>query len=147
EDSSGNTNIRVNVFELLTPAEPKGRLVSGSDVILSCKSSTTASNLLWYRQHPRSAPQFLVMVYSPDNAKKSEVVSHLLAKMSKGRTETSLQISSAAVSDSALYYCALQPTVTGNTDRLCKNLTGLMPTNTNSGAAPGYNLATQRVQS
>ena len=33
-----------------------------------------------------------------------------------------LQISSAAVTDSAVYYCAVRPTVTGNTKTLYKNL-------------------------
>uniref|UniRef100_A0A667WLI1 Immunoglobulin V-set domain-containing protein n=1 Tax=Myripristis murdjan TaxID=586833 RepID=A0A667WLI1_9TELE len=34
-----------------------------------------------------------------------------------------LEISSAAVTHSALYYCAVKPTVTGNTQSLYKNLT------------------------
>ena len=34
-----------------------------------------------------------------------------------------LEISAATVTDSALYYCAVEPKVTANTDSLYKNLT------------------------
>uniref|UniRef100_A0AAY4AHL3 Ig-like domain-containing protein n=1 Tax=Denticeps clupeoides TaxID=299321 RepID=A0AAY4AHL3_9TELE len=93
----------------------------GSDVILSCESSTIPSGLFWYRQYPRSAPQFLVVVYSAEKDQISEVSSRVLGKM-KGKTQTLLEISSAAVSDSALYYCAMRPTVTGTHGATYKNL-------------------------
>ncbi len=101
----------------------------GSTVTLSC-SYSSADSLQWYRQYPGSAPQFLVLIIeSVKETKTSDVDPRFSTKLRKEKQSTKeikhvdLIISSAAVSDSALYYCALRPTVTGNTSTLYKNLT------------------------
>ncbi len=101
----------------------------GSTVTLSC-SYSSENTLQWYRQYPGSAPQFLVLIIeSVKETKTSDVDPRFSTKLRKENQATKeikhvdLIISSAAVSDSALYYCALRPTVTGNTSTLYKNLT------------------------
>uniref|UniRef100_A0A8C1QV30 Ig-like domain-containing protein n=1 Tax=Cyprinus carpio TaxID=7962 RepID=A0A8C1QV30_CYPCA len=87
-----------------------------ASLTLSCSYSSVRS-LFWYRQYPGSAPEFLVtLTYRATEAKKLSVI---LTKREQKHVD--LIISSAAVSDSALYYCALRPTVTGNTSALYKN--------------------------
>uniref|UniRef100_A0A674F545 Ig-like domain-containing protein n=1 Tax=Salmo trutta TaxID=8032 RepID=A0A674F545_SALTR len=82
--------------------------MEGSSVTLSCNYSGSVDYLQWYRQYPRSAPQFLL--YTTVTSKPS-------------KTRVDLEISSVDVIDSALFYCALTPTVTGNPETLYKNLT------------------------
>uniref|UniRef100_A0A8C5FJP0 Ig-like domain-containing protein n=1 Tax=Gadus morhua TaxID=8049 RepID=A0A8C5FJP0_GADMO len=82
--------------------------LQGDGVTLSCNYSS-ATNLFWYRQYPNSPPQFLIKDYM-------ELSGFTLKK------EIPLRIKNLQLSDSALYYCALRPTVTGNTDSLYKNL-------------------------
>ncbi|XP_023820705.1 uncharacterized protein LOC111949036 [Oryzias latipes] len=86
-------------------------------VTLSCNYSVKANNLQWYRQDPGSAPRFLLLI---TDTKEPSVVEakppnpRLTAVLNQERNQVHLQISSAAVTDSAVYYCALEPTVTGN---------------------------------
>ncbi|KAL0152119.1 hypothetical protein M9458_052550, partial [Cirrhinus mrigala] len=96
----------------------------GSSVKLSCNYSS-AYTLHWYRQYPGSAPEFIVLIFdSEKQAQESNVDPRFTAKVTKDKdNNVDLIVSTAAVSDSALYYCALQPTVTGNTRTLYKNLT------------------------
>ncbi|ROL44512.1 hypothetical protein DPX16_18223, partial [Anabarilius grahami] len=81
------------------------------NVSLSCNYSGTVRSLQWYRQYPGSKPEFLIMHIET----KSESKLRLYAVADKGIKRMNLTISSTHVDDSALYYCALEPTVTGNT--------------------------------
>uniref|UniRef100_A0A3P8SLA5 Ig-like domain-containing protein n=1 Tax=Amphiprion percula TaxID=161767 RepID=A0A3P8SLA5_AMPPE len=89
--------------------------LEGDSVTLSCNYSGSTNYLYWYQQKSSSSPQLLMTAYS----EKTEKLSVRHDAQSK---ELHLNISSAAVSDSAVYYCALEPTVTGNSKTLYKNL-------------------------
>ncbi|KAI5086801.1 hypothetical protein C0J45_23898, partial [Silurus meridionalis] len=94
----------------------------GDDVTLSCKyeTSSTSPDLHWYRQHPKSKPVFLLYI-NLFGGKTNPMPPRLNVKVDKNNKQVDLIISSAAVSDSDLYYCALAPTVTGNPAALYKN--------------------------
>ncbi|KAI5611088.1 hypothetical protein C0J50_11898 [Silurus asotus] len=102
---------------------PHKAVDEGDDVTLSCKYETSDTNpyLHWYRQQPKSKPVFLLLI-NPSGFKTNPMPPRLDAKVDKTNKEVVLIISSAAVSDFALYYCALRPTVTGNPAALYKNL-------------------------
>uniref|UniRef100_A0A8C5C621 Ig-like domain-containing protein n=1 Tax=Gadus morhua TaxID=8049 RepID=A0A8C5C621_GADMO len=86
--------------------------LQGDGVTLSCNYSS-ATYFFWYRQYPSSPPQFLIKEYME--------LSGFTLKKDSDKKMFHLEISTAAVTDSALYYCALRPTVTGNTDSMYKN--------------------------
>jgi len=90
----------------------------GQKAILSCKYEGTITNLHWYRQYSRSKPEFLAWIY-PHGTTSDPLPPRILPKVDKNLV--SLEIFDAEVSDSALYYCALTPTVTGNSSTLYKN--------------------------
>uniref|UniRef100_A0A3P8QMJ7 Immunoglobulin V-set domain-containing protein n=1 Tax=Astatotilapia calliptera TaxID=8154 RepID=A0A3P8QMJ7_ASTCA len=82
-----------------------------------CLTATTIT-FYWYRQYPGKPPEFLTFNLGTQNTTNSK----LSVRMVDDRNGLNLQISSAAVSDSAVYYCAVRPTVTGNSKTLYKNL-------------------------
>uniref|UniRef100_A0A3B3Q558 T-cell receptor alpha/delta variable 14.0 n=1 Tax=Paramormyrops kingsleyae TaxID=1676925 RepID=A0A3B3Q558_9TELE len=97
-------------------------VVEGGNIKLSCNYSGSVRNLQWYRQYPRSAPKFLMLI-----TESSEPIQNTELRMSvqvnKNDKLLHLELSSTEVTDSAVYYCALNPTVTGNSLTLYKNLT------------------------
>uniref|UniRef100_A0A671Q1Q1 T-cell receptor alpha/delta variable 5.0.1 n=1 Tax=Sinocyclocheilus anshuiensis TaxID=1608454 RepID=A0A671Q1Q1_9TELE len=87
----------------------------GSSVTLYCNYTGVVFNLLWYRQYQRSKPELLLSMTESGDPVKADPSAHWLsAKVDKHRKLMELEISPAKVSDSAQYYCALVPTVTGN---------------------------------
>uniref|UniRef100_A0A3B4ZKQ0 Ig-like domain-containing protein n=1 Tax=Stegastes partitus TaxID=144197 RepID=A0A3B4ZKQ0_9TELE len=91
--------------DVLTPFKDVLMALEGDTVTLSCNYSGSADYLFWYQQKSSSSPQLLIAEYT-------EKVERLSFKHDKQSKEFHLQISSAAVTDSAVYYCALRPTTT-----------------------------------
>uniref|UniRef100_A0A3Q2QX88 Ig-like domain-containing protein n=1 Tax=Fundulus heteroclitus TaxID=8078 RepID=A0A3Q2QX88_FUNHE len=97
-------------------------LSEGSSVALSCNfTKGEADYFFWYRQNPGKRLEFLIFNTGYEEPQKDSL-SKLSGRVRKTEAQMDLLISSAAVSDSAVYYCALQPTVTGNSRTLYKNL-------------------------
>ncbi|KAF4117421.1 hypothetical protein G5714_001974 [Onychostoma macrolepis] len=107
---------------IIRPNETSVVLTEGSNTTLSCSYDGFVNSLHWYRQKPGSKPEFLLLIVR--SAKTVVPASPPHPHMSIGLRNNNgvdLQISSAAVSDSAVYYCALEPTVTGKPTTLYKN--------------------------
>ena len=106
----------------IKPENTEERVAEGGNINLTCKYEGSIYNIQWYRQYQRSRPEFLLSITEDGSIYPtvSDFSAHINITEKEKRVD--LQISSAAVSDSAVYYCALQPTVTGNTKTLYKNL-------------------------
>uniref|UniRef100_A0A3B3CZC4 Ig-like domain-containing protein n=1 Tax=Oryzias melastigma TaxID=30732 RepID=A0A3B3CZC4_ORYME len=106
--------------------QPGGEVIAaeGDSVTLNCTfqtSSTATPYLFWYKQEVNSYPKYMLKRYlkTGENApefKEDRFYSELEDK------SVPLTIQNLHVSDSAVYYCALQPTVTGKNKTLYKNL-------------------------
>uniref|UniRef100_A0A3P9JAQ8 Ig-like domain-containing protein n=1 Tax=Oryzias latipes TaxID=8090 RepID=A0A3P9JAQ8_ORYLA len=95
--------------------------LEGTSVTLSYKypGLSPGDYFFWYRQFPGKPPELLVS-HSSSGTKGNEKVKGL--KIQVENKQIDLQISSVAVTDSDVYYCAVRPTVTGNNTTLYKNL-------------------------
>ncbi|GLD46370.1 uncharacterized protein AKAME5_002702500 [Lates japonicus] len=103
----------------IKPESAEEVVAEGTNINLTCKYDGSINNIQWYRQYQRSRPQFLL--YITEGGSIHPILSDFSAHINKGEKRVDLEIISAKVTDSAVYYCALQPTVTGNTTTLYKN--------------------------
>ena len=106
--------------------QPTGDVIAaeGDTVTLACtfKTSDPSRTLFWYKQEVNDFPKYILRrdtFGTGDNAPEfvRERFNATIIKPS-----VPLKIQKLQLSDSAVYYCALQPTVTGNTKTLYKNL-------------------------
>uniref|UniRef100_A0A3P8QFZ3 Ig-like domain-containing protein n=1 Tax=Astatotilapia calliptera TaxID=8154 RepID=A0A3P8QFZ3_ASTCA len=95
----------------------------GDTVTLDCKYETTSAYayLFWYKQEVNKFPKYVLRRDTASEDNDQEFPKNRFdAELNK--TSVPLKIQKLQLSDSAVYYCALQPTVTGNSKTLYKNL-------------------------
>eukprot|EP00062_Callorhinchus_milii_P024873 gi/632985247/ref/XP_007909572.1/ PREDICTED: immunoglobulin omega chain-like [Callorhinchus milii] len=85
--------------------------IEGQDVALNCNISRLAT-VFWYRQNPDGDPQYALRIFTSGTVDKSpDLPERFTAELIKENKVTKLQILGAVVCDSAVYYCALDPTL------------------------------------
>ncbi|XP_030607352.1 uncharacterized protein LOC115795527 [Archocentrus centrarchus] len=95
--------------EELTPKTTDESSIEGSTVTLSYrydKQATSVDEFYWYRQYPGKPPEFLISHLGSGSVMKQEI-SSLYVQVVDEQKQMDLQISSAAVTDSAVYYCTV----------------------------------------
>ncbi|CAI5677023.1 unnamed protein product [Oreochromis niloticus] len=110
----------------LTAVKDEESTLEGNTLTLSYiyPKISPGNDFFWYQQYAGKPPEFLIYISGMNISRKSEFLKSAARFSTKlsGKNRLDLQISSAAVTDSAVYYCAVRPTVTGNTKTLYKNL-------------------------
>lgn len=103
-----------NAEDIIYPNNDTVIAKADEKVMLSCSYTGTVYDLYWYRQIPGSAPQFLIMESSGFITHATPQVPGITMYNRKDTKRMELEIFPAAVAYSALYYCAVRPTVKGN---------------------------------
>uniref|UniRef100_A0A8C5CE62 Ig-like domain-containing protein n=1 Tax=Gadus morhua TaxID=8049 RepID=A0A8C5CE62_GADMO len=110
------------VLTLSLGNSPREDVISteGLTVSLRCTFKTMSTNayVFWYKQQVNDLPRFMLQRFTIGEGNNAFHKDRFGAKIQN--TSVPLRIQNLQLSDSALYYCALRPTVTGNTDSLGK---------------------------
>ncbi|XP_055007388.1 T cell receptor alpha chain MC.7.G5-like [Boleophthalmus pectinirostris] len=110
--------------EELTALKPEVCASEGSSVSLGYsyeRKATGGDVFFWYRQYPGKPPKVFFSHTGNGNILPNSNPRFSL-NISKDSRHLHVLVSSAAVGDSAVYYCAVRPTVTANPQSLNKNL-------------------------
>uniref|UniRef100_A0AAZ1XUH6 Ig-like domain-containing protein n=1 Tax=Oreochromis aureus TaxID=47969 RepID=A0AAZ1XUH6_OREAU len=95
---------------------------AGGTVTLHClyNSISSGNYLFWYKQDGNNSPKFILSRFKVGEG-KTEAGDRFSSTLDSSIRSVPLKIQKLQLSDSAVYYCALQPTVTGNSKTLYKN--------------------------
>uniref|UniRef100_A0A3B4E0C3 T-cell receptor alpha/delta variable 1 n=1 Tax=Pygocentrus nattereri TaxID=42514 RepID=A0A3B4E0C3_PYGNA len=101
----------------IRPNETSMFVSEGSRTTLSCTYDGSPNSLHWYQQKPGSRPEFLLLIHvSTRRVTEAKIADPRLSiTLPKDQNEVDLIISSAAVSDSALYYSTLYKNISNET--------------------------------
>ncbi|KAL7387726.1 hypothetical protein ABVT39_028079 [Epinephelus coioides] len=107
--------------------QPTGDVIAteGHTVTLGCTFETNAQSqtLFWYKQDGNNSPKFILShIKGDDGNTPEESRERFSSTLNSTFKSVPLKIQKLQLSDSAVYYCALRPTVTGNTKTLYKNI-------------------------
>ncbi len=94
----------------------------GDTVTIDCTYQTTYTGptLFWYQQKGNGNPKHMLNKFSKSGNSEEEFKERFHATLNK--TSVPLMIQDVCVSDSAVYYCALKPTVTETLSTLIQKL-------------------------
>uniref|UniRef100_A0A8C2FBL6 Ig-like domain-containing protein n=1 Tax=Cyprinus carpio TaxID=7962 RepID=A0A8C2FBL6_CYPCA len=96
-----------------------------AQVTLLCNYSTsfTTAYLFWYKQLPNRSPTFILSEFTVGKGTTEDAFKERFSATLDSTSRTvPLMIKNLHVSDSAVYYCALQPTVTETHSTLIQKL-------------------------
>ena len=107
--------------------QPPGDVIrtEGDSVTLNCtfETSYNGPTLFWYKQDGNNSPKFILSrIQRDDGNTADEFKERFSSTLNSALKSVPLKIQKLQLSDSAVYYCALQPTVTANSKTLYKNL-------------------------
>ena len=99
----------------------------GDEVTIAChyETSDPTPSLLWYKQTANGFPEFMLITFTyPGGQTEEKFKERFHSKVNSTSKTVPLIIQNLQVSDSAVYYCALQPTVTAAHSALIQKLHG-----------------------
>uniref|UniRef100_A0A3B5A5C2 Ig-like domain-containing protein n=1 Tax=Stegastes partitus TaxID=144197 RepID=A0A3B5A5C2_9TELE len=94
------------IVPVIKPISTEQVVAEGRNIRLTCDYDGTIYSIQWYRQYQRSRPEFLLSI--TEGGSIHPTLSDFSAHINKTHKRVDLEIISAAVTDSAVYYCALE---------------------------------------